>query len=311
MSPGSLIVSLDCEGKWGMADRADSIYERMLTDEALEKAYRTLVDLFARFDIPATFAFVMAFVLDEEERRTCASLLRDVPIAGSNWLAAYRGAQERRHLSGWHQPRSFDFVQGDGRHEIASHSFSHLPFDEREISEDDARHELRSADHVAKRKGVILETLVYPRNVVGYVHLLPEFGIRGYRDRLPRRSGWQGRMGALFSEFNVNEWPQPCQPPTGDRPIRIPSGYFFNWRFGLRRSIPKWVTMQRWGRLLRTAGERGEVAHLWFHPHNIITGPETLDVLTNVLRDAAQLRYQGRLSIVTQAQYCRALHANG
>ena len=302
-----MIISLDCEGKWGMADKIGPHQETFLTDEALERVYRTLIDLFDRYAIPATFAFVMAFTLDDAERRSYAGLLRDVPISGINWLVNYRKAQERGNLSGWHQPRSFDLVRKNDRHEIACHGFSHLPLDEEKTGEDDARLELEAASEIARLKGVRLETFVYPRNQVGFVGLLRQHGYLGYRERLPLPGGTLGRVASIASEFNIFEKGQPSVSSVDGGPIPIPAGYFFNWRFGARRRVPKEVTVRRWRGIMRRASEGGEIAHLWFHPHNIITGPETFNVLEQVLRHATKLRDAGRLAIVTQAEYCRTL----
>jgi hypothetical protein len=307
MRQGTMIISLDCEGKWGMADKIGPYHENFLTDEALARAYRDLIDLFDRYDIPATFAFVMAFTLDESERRTCSGLLRDVSISGKNWLVNYRKAQERGNLSGWHQPGSFDLVRKSGRHEIACHGFSHLPLDEKEIDAQDARLELQAASEIAHLKGVKLETFIYPRNHVGFVSMLPQHGYLGYREGLSRPEGKLGRVSGIVSQFNVFEKGQPSRSSVDGTPIPIPCGYPFNWRTGVRRLVPKAVTVQRWHGIMRRASERREVAHLWLHPHNIITGPETLIVLEQVLRDAAKLRDAGSISIVTQAQYCRTL----
>ena len=59
---GQFVVSLDCEGKFGMADKISDFHNRHLTDQNLRKVYSGLVELFDRYEIRATFAFVGAFV---------------------------------------------------------------------------------------------------------------------------------------------------------------------------------------------------------------------------------------------------------
>lgn len=157
-------------------------------------------------------------------------------------------------------------------------------------------------------RGLALETLVFPRNQVGHVDLLASHGLLGYRQRFARGGGGLAKAAALASELNMFERPQPDAVRTRDRAIAIPSGHFFNWRVGARRMVPRWTTAKRWRNLLTSAGT-GEVVHLWLHPHNIITGPETLPLLERVLRDVARLRDAGRVEIATQASYCRALAA--
>ena len=64
--------------------------------------------------------------------------------------------------------------------------------------------------------------------------------------------------------------------------VAIPAGFFFNWRFGLRRIVPPAVTELRWRNLLNRCAREGGVVHLWLHPHNLITGPGTAPVLSSV-----------------------------
>lgn len=302
----TFILSLDCEGKWGMADHIGPYHDHHLTTDKLREAYSALTALFARYDVRATFAFVMAFLLSPAEQEAVGYLFPDHP-EGRAWLASFRAAQARGELSGWTLPEALDIVRDDCRHEIASHGFSHLPLDQgtpRELV--DA--EFAACGHVARMRGLALETLVYPRNQVGHVDLLAGHGLRGYRQRLNRGGGPLAKAAALASELNVFERPQPDTLPASDQPAAIPSGHFFNWRVGARRVVPRWTTEMRWRRMLEAAND-GEVVHLWLHPHNIITGPETLPLLERVLRDVARLRDAGRLEIATQATYCRALAA--
>jgi hypothetical protein len=49
------------------------------------------------------------------------------------------------------------------------------------------------------------------------------------------------------------------------------------------------------------------VVHLWFHPHNLITGPSTATLLEAVLSEVATLRDAGKIQVLTQNQYCREM----
>jgi peptidoglycan/xylan/chitin deacetylase (PgdA/CDA1 family) len=300
--PGLFIVSLDCEGKWGFADCITAHHDTYFTEANLLAAYRKLLALFARHEIPATFAFVMAFTLSDAERAALADRLRDVIVDGKNWLRYYRAAEANGRTEGWFCPLALDEVRAHSEHEVACHSFCHAPLAESSIARDDAARELDAASAVAALKGIELRTFVYPRNQIGHRELLRQHGFIGYREALPRVNGVLGQAHALASEFNVIARSQPPLE-NADGLCRIPAGYFFNWRYGVRAKIPPAVTRRRWAAILRDAADRGEVAHLWFHPHNIIDGPETFDVLEDVLRDAASLRAQNRLQFVTQKEY--------
>ena len=307
---GSFIVSLDCEGKWGMADHLEPYHHRLLTDSALAEVYDRLVALFARHDVPATFAYVMAFTLTPVERRHFAQLLEPRDSADDPWMRHFWAAQKKGLGEGWFQPHALEAVRADGRHEIACHGFCHRPLGDQSISEEAARTELDAAAAVAEMKGISLKTFIFPRNEVGHLMLLRRMGIIGYRARLERAAGMTGRISRFVDEFNLWSRPQP-EPHGGNGGlVTIPAGYFHNWRFGARRYIPLWLTIARWKRLLDRAAEEGGVAHLLLHPHNLITGPDTATSLEAILAYAAELREQGKLMIETQQQFCTRIGAS-
>ncbi len=306
---GTFILSLDCEGKWGMADHLTADHHRWLTRERLREAYRRLLDLFGEHEVEATWAFVMAFLLTPEEQRERDALFQDQPIDGRNWLVNFRAAQAEGNLDGWSSPELLELVAERGGHEIGCHGFSHLPLDPAQVTQEVMAREVAAASSVAAEKRVALRTFVYPRNLVGYPDQLGREGYRGYRARLPVRPGAVGRLGNLLSEFNIAQGSQP-DAPAGAEPIAIPSGFFFNWRLGARARVPASVTVRRWRRILEDAAASGGVAHLWLHPHNIISAPGTFDVLAEVIRDVARLRDRGVLEVRTQAAYCAARTAH-
>lgn len=301
---GSFIISLDCEGKWGMADHLEPYLQTNLTDVALASVYDHFVGLFARYELPATFAYVMAFTLTGPERARLGHLLAKEKRSGDSWLSHHWADLDRGNVEGWFQPHALDAVTADGRHEIACHGFCHRPLNEAAISQEEAEAELDAAQTVAEMKGVSLKTFIFPRNMVGHLPVLQRKGYIGYRALLERPAGKLGRAARLAEEFNIWAQPQPPEKPNPGEMVRIPAGYFFNWRWGSRRRVPPGVTVRRWRNLIDRAAEGGGVAHLWLHPHNLITGPETRATLESVLAYAAKLRDQGKIKVVTQERYC-------
>jgi peptidoglycan/xylan/chitin deacetylase (PgdA/CDA1 family) len=298
----TFIMSLDCEGKWGMADELRPFHHRDITGDNLKKAYRQLLDMLGRHDIRATFAFVMAFTLREEERGQF-DLLEERKNPGDSWLRYYWDSMKSGQGDGWHCPEAFEMVRNAGTHEIASHSFCHRPLDDESIDAAGAAEELAHAGKAAKLKQVEFKTLVFPRNHVGNLPAVRAAGYRGYRSQLRPRGV---RVGALLEEFVT--WRQPQRPPSsGDALVAIPAGHFFNWRFGLRKLVPPAVTIARWHNQLEACGRHGGVVHLWLHPHNLITGPDTAPVLDRVLGEVARLRDAGRIQVLTQDGYCEHL----
>ena len=300
---GRFIISLDCEGKWGMADCLTAHHHQFLTRENLIAAYEKILRLFARHEIPATFAFVMNFTLSEDERREIGDRLCDVQVEGRNWLRNFRKAEASGEMDGWFCPEALDMVRARPEHEIGCHGFCHAPLAEAAIARDAAVQEIASAWEVARMKGLSLRTFIYPRNQIGYLDALGASGYAGYRARPPQLPGKIGRIANLAAELNVLTKSQSAEPDRAGM-ITIPSGYFLNWRRGARAAIPASVTRLRWRRILADAARHERTAHVFLHPHNIIDAPSTADLLDDLLGEAARLRAAGALDIVTQAEYC-------
>lgn len=90
-------------------------------------------------------------------------------------------------------------------------------------------------------------------------------------------------------------------------PIAIPGGEILNLRRGPRRWIPAQHTRYRWRRVLEDAAVHDRTAHLWLHPHNLITGHRQMELLEAVLEDSAGYVRAGRLRNVTQIEFAEAM----
>jgi peptidoglycan/xylan/chitin deacetylase (PgdA/CDA1 family) len=335
--PGVFTMSFDCEGLWGPSVLTPSLRER-ITQDRLRATYQTLIDLLDRHDLRATFAFVGAFVLSPEEVRQHPDWFASA--SGRQWprTQEFRTAIAQGQTSGWLSPECFDIVQRNGRQELATHGFQHLALRDHALTRDDFEQELALAADVGRLKGFTPRTLVFPRNQVGFADSLATAGIIGFRDyigmnrlSLPLSEQWQVRcdaLAALGREVKVWQKPQPHPPGvssvSGGRPslrsehvipfprtsgpgptsaVAIPSGYFLNWRVGLRRRIPIKLSVARWSQMLSRAARSGGMVHLWSHPHNFITGDQQLEFLGEILREASAWIRRGDLLNLTQEQY--------
>lgn len=291
-----------------MADCLEDYHHEFLTTEKLTKAYEQLAAMFSRFEISATFAFVMAMLLREDELGEFDDLLLGDRTQADPWLEDYRQARSAGSIEGWHLPEALDIARRDGRHENACHGFCHRSLADGAISTAGTRTELAAAHRVADLKGVRLRTLVFPRNQVGHVDEVREAGFIGYRDRLRRPGGIAGRAFRIADEFNVLSAPQK-RVRADHGLVPIPPGYFFNWRHGLRRLVSPGVTRTRWRNMLRQSASEGGVVHLWLHPHNLATVPAMADALERTLSDVAEMNARGELRVLTQDAYCREVLA--
>jgi hypothetical protein len=201
---------------------------------------------------------------------------------------------------GWVGDWAYEAVAtANTKHEVALHGATHVPWDSPCMNVDLARRELGLLSRVDAPIARDLRTYVFPRNAVAHTSVLAEFGIEGYRDS----RSFGSRAMSLLSELNLLARPD-CETPMDLQLIRIPAGYFINWRHGPRRIIPIWLSALRARLMLERATECNGIVHYWTHPENIASAPDTLSVLREILMHAAKLRDAGTLEVLTQEQYC-------
>lgn len=291
------ILSFDCEGKWGVADRLTAAQQRELTDDRLRSAYRSIVDLLDEYRISATFAFAGAFSQSPGAFQAIRPELQRLSESAPAYLGpALRDIEETRG-SGWHGGDLVEIVANARTpHEIALHGVTHVPWTAMDAAFAEA--ELRLFERL---QGPVRRsrTFVYPRNLVAHAHALEDRGFEGFRAARPSRS----RLLSLLSEFNL--WEDPESPAKGNEIVPIPAGFFLNWRSGLRKLVPPTVTRARAKRLLQRAAPSGSVVHYWLHPENIASAPSTFQLLQALVREVAAAREEGHCEVLTQLGYCR------
>ena len=293
------ILSLDGEGKWGMADMLTPALHAQLADAPLKRAYHDILALLEHYRIPATFAFVGCFSLTRPQLDAARPKLEALAQTFPDYL---NPALADLDNEGWCGAWAIEAVQkATLPHEVALHGMTHIPWNHPAMNEATARAELAlGADFPISR---IARTYIYPRNAIAWPHLLSAHGIIAYREARTSRS----RLLSLLSEFNLFSKPQADPAPA--LPLPIPAGYFINWKHGLRRLVPTSATRLRFRLMLRRAARTGGIVHAWTHPENIATAPATLGVLRAILAEVAALRDAGQCEILTQQTYAASCNA--
>jgi hypothetical protein len=295
--PARFILSLDCEGKWGVADHLNARHRQDLSDQRLREAYRSIVAVLGEFGVPATFAFVGAFTQSPSDFARLRQTIDELGRSAPDYLHPALADLDRTHGDGWHGDHLVELV-GEARagHEIALHGVTHVPWTELDAAGAEAELNLLEQLEGPIRRS---NTFVYPRNLVAHTDLLASHGFEGYRTARTR-----SRAASLLSEFNVFEAPERAAAPTKGI-IHIPAGFFLNWRSGARRLVPPTVTGARAKRLLQRAAANDGIVHYWLHPENIASAPSTLRLLKMLVREVARVRDAGHCEVMTQLGYCR------
>jgi hypothetical protein len=293
---GSFVISIDAELGWGFHDVADPPMDRV---EAGRDGWITLLDILNEHDVPATWAVVGHLMLED-----CDGVHADIPSI-DGWFQHERGRWRDRPDLRFGPDLVRSVLQSDVDHEIACHTFSHVLFDDPRLTDRMARGELDAATAAASRFDVAYDSLIFPRNAVGYRELLREFEFTCYRSRRPRPSSALGRVvEKLLAAVDPNRLD--LVTPTVDEYGLVdvpPSLYLFGFE-GWARTVAEVIGVdpivrqakRGIDRACRTAG----VFHVWLHPNDILTERDVHRIAT-IVEYAAQKRETTDLSIETMA----------
>ena len=298
-----LIISFDCEGKWGIADRNPD-RQRLLTSAAISNAYKTILATLRRKNAHATFAFVAALCLPKDQVEAAIEENFHKLIFGRmHWLSAPRASARSNDFDGWSEPELPDLVRLEPRHHICSHGGFHIPYDEQNTPAEAIDADIDLIRSVDSRIGSRQTILVFPRNVIGYRNRLSESGFEAYRDadRRELKKGLAGRAERLFLELgSVDRGDSRKHSYQNNVGLTaLTPGKFLNASIGLRSRIPLSLTKRRIDAFLSYAIKNDTVVHFYSHPHNFIADNTLANKLDYLLGRASVYRDKGSLRIVT------------
>ena len=193
------------------------------------------------------------------------------------------------------------------RHEMGSHSFSHLIFTSKECTPEVAKREFYSARDIAQKRGYSCLSFVFPRNRCAYLDLLYEAGFQVYRGEDPSwfnhlkwGGKWGKKIGHILDLILVLAPPcsLPLQEPSGL--LNLPGSMNYLSMAGWRRYIPLHCRVQQAKKGIETAIRHKRLFHLWFHPSHLGDQADLLfKGLDSIFARVAKARDQGELDVFT------------
>lgn len=179
---GTLVISLDLELYWGVRDKRSLQEHEHL--RGVRRATERILNTFMMYGVHATWASV-GFLFFKDVGDLKQNLPRTLPEYSNPRMSPYRYIVEQPSLDeSFHfAPDLIDLIQRHPGQEIATHTFSHYYCLEEGQSLPAFRDDIASAIAVARRKGIGVESLVFPRNQwnSAYFPVLNELGIRSCR----------------------------------------------------------------------------------------------------------------------------------
>jgi peptidoglycan/xylan/chitin deacetylase (PgdA/CDA1 family) len=294
---GALVVSLDFEIHWGVLERPSTgAYRAHLL--GVPESVRGTLALFREFEVRATWATVgMLFARSRAERERFSPAVRPryaVPLPDPYAVQTGDGeADDPLHYA----PTLIDEIAATPGQELATHTFAHLyPLEPGENTREAFRADLRAARAIMRHAaGVEPRSIVFPRNQhdPALNDVLVDEGVTCFRGNgpswiwkaAPGRHGPVRRAARLLDSYagptRLARWAEVAQP---DGTFNVPASFFVRpnaGRLGARRIAAA----------MAAAARRGEIVHLWWHPHNFgVRTPRCLALLRGLLETFAALR---------------------
>lgn len=306
---GVFTLSLDLELIWGTLDLFGPQAFRRRCEIERELVIDRLLDLFVEFEIQATWCVVGHLFLDQcssENGRKHPEIVRPRHAwSRGDWFGQDPDATEAEApvflgRSLVEKIRACPVPQ-----EIGSHSFSHVVFGDPGCSRATARSEIEACMRHAAHSGVTLRSFSFPRNSVGHVELLPEYGFTCFRSPEPR--WYQGsllptvvrRLGHLWDNVTMAEPPVVVPKRTNDGLYDIPGSMVYLPIHGFRRLIPVSWRVERALKGLDAAVRARRIFHLWAHPTSLADETDAMfGGVRRILQRVSLLRERGCLRVL-------------
>jgi peptidoglycan/xylan/chitin deacetylase (PgdA/CDA1 family) len=315
---GVFTISIDLELIWGTLDlfgtegfqRSCEIERRVVIDR--------LLDLFVEFNIPATWCVLGHLLLDQcsiEGGLKHPDIVRPAHSwSGGDWFDNDPCGSEHSAPLFFGRTLIEKIRACPTPQEIGCHSFSHVIFGDRGCSRETAASEIAACVRAAKELGIEMRSFAFPRNEVGHLDVLEQYGFVCYRG--PETHWYDARnwppvfkrFGHLWDVLRAAEPPVVLPERTNGAGIwNIPGSMIYFPMHGLRRYIPVSRRVNRAIKGLKAAVEQRRIFHLWFHPTNLADETEAMfSGLRSVLDRASALRARDRLAILPMGEIASA-----
>lgn len=312
--PGSFVISLDFELRWGTRDQYKPASAAHLLNS--RDVVCRLLDLFEASEISATWATVgLLFSKSREEMsRFLPDLLPSYEQSRLNPYAETVGADE--HDDPLHfAPSLIRSIQACPFQEIATHTFSHYYCCEPGQTTAQFEADLQSACCIARAYGIQLQSIVFPRNQVNreVLPVLAKYGIRSFRGtarswlhdassfacqrRLYKRALRLADAYVPIAGNDVVDWPVEI----ADHLYELPASRYFR-PYTPSLGVLAERALHRIKTGMELAARTGRVYHLWFHPEDFGCYPnENLALFSEVIEHFRQLRERYGMSSLSMA----------
>ncbi len=285
---GTFVISLDFELLWGMKDMATPEGYGYSNIAQVPEVIDRLIALFEKYEVKATFATV-GLIFAKDSNQALDYSPENLPNYQNPTLSPYADcylqniATGHKHL--YFAPEKIAKLKASRNIEIGTHTFCHYYCNEPGQTIEQFEQDIKSAVEIAKLQGIELKSIVFPRNEVNpqYLEVCQKYGITSYRGNALRFFSATSKTGALRNRI--------CRLADTYLPINSSTTYAYSslkekgiinirasrflspYRASL--SFLEGLRLLRICKEISQAAKRGELYHLWWHPHNFGANTDT------------------------------------
>ena len=284
---GRVIISFDFEIGWGdiTNDRWRARQKLGVFDE-IRIVLRQLLTQMDSLDLPVTFATVGA-MFDDPEKRTLEHLPDDAKLIA-------HGALNDGDQQTFDGRDLFEMVlNSTSKHDIACHSYSHIPFDYKGVNAEFISQDLSEFERVLNHTcSQTADRFVFPENTEGFHEQLKAAGYK--IARTGANNSHSSRIAYLASQF-ISPPPVSTEEVTSSGLIRQSGSMLYNSGRGKDYRVP--IVYRRAKRGIDHVANHGGTLHIWAHPFNFAESEKLKLSLIKLMRYMITLRDMGKIEI--------------
>lgn len=320
---GKFVISLDFELMWGVRDKR-TVKDYGENIAGVHKVIPELLVIFDKYKINATFSTV-GLLFFETKQELLTNLPNTIPLYKKQNLSPYNGHFE--HLGDNFENDKYHYapvliknILECPEHEIGTHTFSHYYCLEQGQTLESFRADIENAILIAKKHGITLTSLVFPRNQFNedYLKVCLELGIFCYRGN---EHSWiyRAKNGSDETKFRrafrlldtyINLSGHNCYSEKflkSKMPIDIPSSRFLR-PYSKKLKVLDGLRLRRIKSGMTFAAKNNMIYHLWWHPHNFgVNQDENFIFLEKILNHYNHLNNKYNFQSFTMSALANAI----
>lgn len=323
LNTGTFTISLDFELHWGCFESMELNEQQQQYFRNTIKAIPEMLKIFQEDEVHVTWATVGMLYRHnktewEQDQPSILPTFDNPNVSAYEWIKkhGFYSEQDPFHFA----PDLIEQIKNTPYQEVGTHTYAHYFCLEKGQTPEQFRADMEMARKVAKENGIIIKSLVLPRNQFRkeYLSICAEVGITSVRSS-PDIWYWAPATGSSFMKkfFRAGDAYIKFQPikmvyhrdimMEEGLPVCMPATRLYRpWKPG--QPIQNRLKMRRILNEMTEAAKKKAYYHLWWHPHNFgNNSQECLNELKQITQHYLFLKKKYGFASMTMGELTEAL----